>query len=324
MPFSKVTGRYYQSDSEEFPSSISMVCTGCGAEVNASCNCGKPYEPKSVRAREAIEAGPEKSNRAIAAETGISEPTIRRAREAAASDDAPDTVTGRDGKSYPAKKPKAMPEADVEPAPIGPTQLDYNGLLKELNKLQRRHEKLLGKEPLAKDEDEGRVTVDDFVKLSERSRALKTRNTALTAALNAKEGQASRNWPVDMKPQQIKYRDKYLGNIAYWQRELEQLYGEVTGRPSWRVEVTTEDGRHLGTGTRFGTRGEAEFYNANFATSQLGGDYATGEIIACEEKANVLIDGDVLRFKHGDCVLLNWQETAQAEDDPACGLKAIN
>jgi hypothetical protein len=316
MPFSKVTGRYYQSDSEEFPSSISLVCTGCGAKANASCNCGKPYEPKSVRAREAIEAGPEKSNRAIAAETGISEPTIRRAREAAASDDAPDTVTGRDGKSYPAKKSKAMPEADVEPVPIGPTQLDYNGLLKEYNKLQRRHEKLLGKKPLSKGDDEDHVTVNDFVNLSKRTRELEARNTALSAAFNAKEGQASRNWPADMKPQQIKYRDKYLGNIAYWQRELEQLYGEVTGRPSWRVEVTTEDGRHLGTGARFGTRGEAEFYNANFATSQLGGDYATGEIIACEEKANVLIDGDVIRFKHGDCVLLNWHETAQAEDDP--------
>jgi hypothetical protein len=78
-----------------------MVCTGCGAEANASCNCGKPYEPKSVRAREAIEASPQKSNRAIAAETGISEPTVRRAR---ASSDAPAKVTGRDGKEYPTTK----------------------------------------------------------------------------------------------------------------------------------------------------------------------------------------------------------------------------
>ena len=165
-----------------------MVCTGCGAEVSASCNCGKPYEPKSVRAREAIEAGPEKSNRAIAAETGISEPTIRRAREAAASDDAPDTVTGRDGKSYPAKKPKAMPEADVEPVPTGLTQRDYNGLLKEYNKLERRHEKLLRKEPLAKDDDEGHVTVDDWAKLVEHIHGIsKLAIPRSTAALNAKE-----------------------------------------------------------------------------------------------------------------------------------------
>jgi hypothetical protein len=79
-----------------------MVCTGCGAEANASCDCGKAYVPKSVQAAEAIRANPEKSNRVIADETGLSEPTVRRAR---ASDDAPATVTGRDGKTYPATKP---------------------------------------------------------------------------------------------------------------------------------------------------------------------------------------------------------------------------
>jgi hypothetical protein len=26
-----------------------MICTGCGAEANASCNCGQPYVPKAVR-----------------------------------------------------------------------------------------------------------------------------------------------------------------------------------------------------------------------------------------------------------------------------------
>jgi hypothetical protein len=72
-------------------------CPRCGN----NCQCGVPYVPKTVRAAEAIAAAPEKSNRMLAKETGLSEPTIRRAR---ASDDAPATVTGRDGKSYPATK----------------------------------------------------------------------------------------------------------------------------------------------------------------------------------------------------------------------------
>ena len=144
-----------------------------------------------------------------------------------------------------------------------------------------------------------------------RMMRLETRISELTAALNAKELQESRNWPADMTPKQVKRRDKYLSNIAGWQRELEQLYGEVTGCPSWRVEVTTKDGRRLGTGARFGTRSEAEYYNAHFAPDRLGDDYAAGEIIACEnEKANVLIEGSSLRFNHGDCVLLEWHETA--------------
>jgi hypothetical protein len=78
-----------------------MVCTGCGAEANASCNCGKPYVPKAVRAREAIEANPEKSNRAIAADTGIGLETVREARNELTGsgqlDDGP--RTGLDGKT---------------------------------------------------------------------------------------------------------------------------------------------------------------------------------------------------------------------------------
>jgi hypothetical protein len=76
-----------------------LQCTECGAEANASCNCGKPYLPKEI-AKEAIRANPQRSNRAIAEETGVSEPTVRRAR---ASGDAPETVVGLDGKTYKAK-----------------------------------------------------------------------------------------------------------------------------------------------------------------------------------------------------------------------------
>jgi hypothetical protein len=58
-----------------------MACIGCGAEANASCNCGKAYVPKAARAAEAVAAHPEKSDRAIAADIGVSQPTVSKARK---------------------------------------------------------------------------------------------------------------------------------------------------------------------------------------------------------------------------------------------------
>ena len=81
------------------PSIARLACTACGAETNASCNCGVAYNPVAI-AKEAIKANSQKSNRAIAKETGVSEPTVRRAR---ASGDEPDKVVGLDGKTYKAK-----------------------------------------------------------------------------------------------------------------------------------------------------------------------------------------------------------------------------
>ena len=92
------------------PSIARLACTACGAETNASCNCGVAYKPVEV-AKKAIEADPQKSNRAIAKETGVSEPTVRRAR---ASGDAPDKVVGLDGKTYKAKaEGKARPDFEA-------------------------------------------------------------------------------------------------------------------------------------------------------------------------------------------------------------------
>lgn len=83
-----------------------MVCTGCGAEANASCNCGKPYVPKAVRAAEALRANPEKSDRSIADEIGASPTTIGKAREELLSsgqlEDGP--RVGKDGKMRQARK----------------------------------------------------------------------------------------------------------------------------------------------------------------------------------------------------------------------------
>jgi hypothetical protein len=77
-----------------------MVCTSCGSEANASCNCGVPYKPKALRAAEAIKANPEKSDRAIAAELGIDHKTVGKVR----GDNSPPERVGRDGKTYSIKR----------------------------------------------------------------------------------------------------------------------------------------------------------------------------------------------------------------------------
>jgi hypothetical protein len=77
-----------------------MVCTGCGAEANASCNCGVSYVAKSIRAAEAIKANPGKSDRAIAADLGIGKNTVMRARQAGPDGPPEHERIGRDGKSY--------------------------------------------------------------------------------------------------------------------------------------------------------------------------------------------------------------------------------
>lgn len=75
-----------------------MVCTACGSEANASCNCGVSYVAKSVLAAEAIKANPQKSDRAIATDIGVSAMTVNRAREGVT--DVTTEREGRDGKSY--------------------------------------------------------------------------------------------------------------------------------------------------------------------------------------------------------------------------------
>lgn len=61
------------------PATINWMCSSCG--VDAGCNCGAPLMSKAQRAKEAIEAAPHKSDRAIAAELGISQPTVSKARK---------------------------------------------------------------------------------------------------------------------------------------------------------------------------------------------------------------------------------------------------
>lgn len=77
-----------------------MACTACGAEANASCTCGVAYTPKSVRAAEAVKANPEKSDRAIAADLGVSHVTVGKARKAQLETQLPvdEPRTGLDGR----------------------------------------------------------------------------------------------------------------------------------------------------------------------------------------------------------------------------------
>jgi hypothetical protein len=90
-----------------------MFCSGCGAEANASCNCGVSYMPASKRAAEAIAANPEKSNRAIAEELGVDEKTVRKERTADQS--AVDTRIGRDGRTrrLPDREIRELSDADA-------------------------------------------------------------------------------------------------------------------------------------------------------------------------------------------------------------------
>lgn len=87
------------------PVVVNWMCSACGED--ASCNCGAPLMSKAQRAAEAIAANPRMSDRAIAADLGIGNATVSRARrETGVSDDTPEERIGRDGKSYPARLPR--------------------------------------------------------------------------------------------------------------------------------------------------------------------------------------------------------------------------
>jgi DNA-binding MarR family transcriptional regulator len=287
--------------------------------------------PKAVRAAEAIAANPEKSNRQIADEIGADKVIVDRARkklESAGDVSPPETVTGKDGKQYPTKRPEAEEDDDdgffeltaeqkrrrkqfIERAKAAAKMGSYEGPID--SEMQEAAATVADAwVPMAGSYRKWKTKQDGYFDLLGQLQKLEDRNRILTAALNAKEVQEGRNWPADMKPRQIKKRDDCLRNIAAWQRDLAQLYGEVTGQPSWRVEVTTKDGVRMGNEVRFGTRGEAEFYQTHHVTNEVV-DCASSEVIACkDEKANVSVDGDVVRFRDGDCVLFNWRSLADA------------
>jgi hypothetical protein len=98
---------------------VRLECSACGAEGQGSCDCGAPYLQPADRAAKAIAANPEKSDRAIAAELGIGNKTVSRARNATVSPDTVQTRTGLDGKKrkMPAKPNKAAPTSAAAEKP---------------------------------------------------------------------------------------------------------------------------------------------------------------------------------------------------------------
>lgn len=80
-----------------------LECIACRAPTKAACNCGVGYEWVAV----AVSADPNKSDRAHAADLGVDKKTVARARKKGGGDQSPpddDRRTGKDGKSYPAKR----------------------------------------------------------------------------------------------------------------------------------------------------------------------------------------------------------------------------
>lgn len=75
-----------------------MACTACGAEAYASCNCRAAYKPIEIAAK-AVAANPEKSDRAIADEIGVSHATVSRARATVSGETVDEPRIGLDGRT---------------------------------------------------------------------------------------------------------------------------------------------------------------------------------------------------------------------------------
>jgi transposase-like protein len=86
---------------------LEFRCSKCGAD--RGCDCAAPAVRKAAAA---LAANPQKSNRALAAEAGVNKDTVRKARKARhsggeSSPPAVDTVLGRDGKTYKARRKRS-------------------------------------------------------------------------------------------------------------------------------------------------------------------------------------------------------------------------
>jgi hypothetical protein len=113
-------------------STAGLRCSECGAATKATCNCGAIYISAGEYAAKAVAASPKKSNRAVADDLGVSRETVRRARKTAGTN-VPPTRTGKDGKDYPAKRPrkKLTLQAKVNKMAAPPVKLSQ-GYISEL------------------------------------------------------------------------------------------------------------------------------------------------------------------------------------------------
>jgi len=92
---------------------VQLQCTMCKAETAAACSCGATYRVKPAeRAAAAITEHPEKSDRAIAAEVGVSPTTVGKARASTVHTGQLDEPrVGLDGKT------RKLPSYIPDPAP---------------------------------------------------------------------------------------------------------------------------------------------------------------------------------------------------------------
>ena len=91
-----------------------MHCSKCGVEAAAACDCGAPYLPATARAAKAVAAHPEKSDRSIAAEIGVSAPTVGKARKATVKDFTVEPRVGLDGRVRHLPKTKQNDDDDED------------------------------------------------------------------------------------------------------------------------------------------------------------------------------------------------------------------
>lgn len=85
-----------------------LACSKCGTIAEVKCDCGVDYIYVRAleRAEKAIMEHPDKSNRAIAANVGVAESTVRNARKATAQKCAVEKRIGRDGKKRRLPRPQ--------------------------------------------------------------------------------------------------------------------------------------------------------------------------------------------------------------------------
>jgi len=124
-----------------------LACSACGAGVDAACGCGAAYVPAGERAAKAVKDNPGKSDRAIAAELGVSNKTVSRAR-ATVSCDTVAKRTGRDGK---ARKLPIRPPAPVSD-PVREVNQFHHELVGFLNDLSERFNAWHDSAPLLDDD----------------------------------------------------------------------------------------------------------------------------------------------------------------------------
>jgi hypothetical protein len=163
-----------------------LSCSACGAAGYAACDCGAPYLPAATRAAKAIAENPNKSDRAIAAEIGVSDRTVNRARNATATHDAVETRIGLDGKArkQPAMKAAAKSEPETE-QPRRRTRLEREldaGAFNRLRDEQAHNEDLAEKLRMAEIKIAG---------LESEVEELKIGNARLRAELEAKQETAT-------------------------------------------------------------------------------------------------------------------------------------